>query len=446
MPAESDNESSEIGSNSLNGNSSDSNESLNSSEDELVQIERQRLRQIIPYYDSDTSDENEDTLGNIPRSWYDEYDHMGYDLNGQKIPKSSKKDEIDEFLENKNYVLDKSGNEVRLSRDELLLLEKIQKHEFPPGFNDNEEQVEYFSSIKEIMPLSGAHEPKRRFIPSKTEGRMIMKIAQKLRLGKMKTLTNDKEQVVHYDIWKDQQQIDKSSRIQAPKISLPEHNESYNPPVEYLLNKDEEEEWLELDDEDKPHKFLPKKYSSLRQVPAYPKFLQERFERLLDLYLCPRTIKQKLDIDPESLIPKLPSPKELKPFPTKLSIVYKGHQGRIRTICVDNSGKYLASGCDDLTVKIWEVSTGRVLKTLKFEETIMSLSWNPNNNISLLAVTSGTQVILVNPGCSTDEIEENTVEFVTNTLLEVAKNDCQIKWTGSKDEDQYLKLEFNRVL
>ena len=211
------------------------------------------------------------------------------------------------------------------------------------------------------------------------------------------------------------------------------------------MTKEEEEEWNEMDPEDRPHRFLPKKHSSLRSVGAYPHFLQERFERCLDLYLCPRTIKQKLDIDPESLIPKLPSPRELKPFPTKLSIIYKGHKGRVRSICVDPSGQWLASGSDDLTVKIWEISSGRVFKSISFEESIMSLSWNTNKSISILAVASGTAVYLVNPGCATDEIDENTADVIATSWAEVQKNECQIKWSKPKELDYYLKLEFNRV-
>lgn len=40
-------------------------------------------------------------IGNIPVKWYDDYDHIGYDLEGNKIPNMSakKKGEIDSFLE-----------------------------------------------------------------------------------------------------------------------------------------------------------------------------------------------------------------------------------------------------------------------------------------------------------------------------------------------------------
>lgn len=40
------------------------------------------------------------------------------------------------------------------------------------------------------------------------------------------------------------------------------------------------------DPEDKV--LLATSYTCLRQVPAYANFIKERFERCLDLYLCPR--------------------------------------------------------------------------------------------------------------------------------------------------------------
>ena len=40
--------------------------------------------------------------------------------------------------------------------------------------------------------------------------------------------------------------------------------------------------------------FLPHRYPSLRSVPLYPRSIHERFERCLDLYLCPRARKRKV--------------------------------------------------------------------------------------------------------------------------------------------------------
>jgi len=58
----------------------------------------------------------------------------------------------------------------------------------------------------------------------------------------------------------------------------------------------------------------------------------------LDLYLCPRIKKKKLNIDPDTLIPKLPDPKTLKPFPTAVNITYNRHSSPVGAISVSPSG------------------------------------------------------------------------------------------------------------
>ena len=57
---------------------------------------------------------------------------------------------------------------------------------------------------------------------------------------------------------------------------------------------------------------------------GYENFVKERFERCLDLYLCPRKMKRRLNIDPETLVPRLPKPSELRPYPNSLCIQYLG--------------------------------------------------------------------------------------------------------------------------
>ena len=108
--------------------------------------------------------------------------------------------------------------------------------------------------------------------------------------------------------------------IPAPKLKLPGHAASYNPPDEYLLTAEEKAKWEEMDPERRPLPFMPTKYKSLRHVPLYQPLIKERFERCLDLYLCPRAIKRRLQVDPETLLPKLPSAEELRPYPTTEAI------------------------------------------------------------------------------------------------------------------------------
>ena len=125
-----------------------------------------------------------------------------------------------------------------------------------------------------------------------------MKIARAIKAGLIVPgkRTKEKSQPKFYDIWDQTDAPLRPNHIPAPKMKLPDHSESFNPPAEYLLNEEEEKEWLDLDPEDRPTNYMPKKFDALRKVPGYDRFIQERFERCLDLYLCPRAIKQKVDL------------------------------------------------------------------------------------------------------------------------------------------------------
>ena len=97
-------------------------------------------------------------------------------------------------------------------------------------------------------------------------------------------------------------------------MRLPGHAESYNPPPEYVPNENEKQLWESRADEPYKRKlnFLPKKHDCLRKVPMYERFINERFERCLDLYLAPRARKMRLTIQPEDLVPQLPKPHDLQ--------------------------------------------------------------------------------------------------------------------------------------
>ena len=88
--------------------------------------------------------------------------------------------------------------------------------------------------------------------------------------------------------------------IAAPKRDMPMHTESYNPPEEYLLDEKEREEFDKLAPEDRPLNFLPQRFEALRKVPVYQDLIREHFERCLDLYLCPRVMKKKVNVQDPS--------------------------------------------------------------------------------------------------------------------------------------------------
>lgn len=146
--------------------------------------------------------------------------------------------------------------------------------------------------------------------------------------------------------------------------------------------------------------FLPTKHDALRHVAAYPRYVRERFLRCLDLYLAPRAIKMRLDIDATDLLPRLPSPRDLQPFPTAEVLCMRGHEGVVRCCGTDPSGQYAVSGSDDCTVRVWELATGRCLKTLEVEEPVRDVCWTPATGLALVAAAVGNKLLLLAPGQS----------------------------------------------
>lgn len=140
--------------------------------------------EIIPKYDSDDTDagENENTIGNIPLSTYDLFPHIGYDINGKKISRPAAGKALDQLLDSielpkgwTGLINKNTGKELQLTDEELKIVSQIQRGRVADKLDDEDLEyaptVEWFTSKTEIMPLSAAPEPKRRFVPSKHEAK-----------------------------------------------------------------------------------------------------------------------------------------------------------------------------------------------------------------------------------------------------------------------------------
>jgi translation initiation factor 3 subunit I len=69
---------------------------------------------------------------------------------------------------------------------------------------------------------------------------------------------------------------------------------------------------------------------------------------------------------------------------------YKGHQGALWTVDVDPTTTLLASGGADNTIRLWEVKTGRLLKTWEFGTAIKRVEFSEDGR-QLLGVTEMLQ-------------------------------------------------------
>ncbi|KAG5528388.1 hypothetical protein RHGRI_029154 [Rhododendron griersonianum] len=366
------------------------------------------------------SDSSEDevaplnTVGEVPLVWYKDEEHIGYDITGKKIKKKERQDKLDSFLasadDSKNWrkIYDEyNDEEVELTPHETKLIRKLLKGQAPhANFDPYAPYVDWFAWEDSKHPLSSAPEPKRRFIPSKWETKKVVQYVRAIRKGLIK-FDKPKEEPRVYHLWGD----DSSSKekaahglayIPAPKPKLPGHDESYNPSLEYIPTQEEINSYQLMFEEDRP-KFIPKRFTSLRSVPAYEKAVSESFERCLDLYLCPRARKKRINIDPESLKPKLPSRKNLKPYPTTCYLEYRGHKGAVLSISTEASGEWIASGSSDGTVRVWEVETGRCLRIWELGEAVQHVAWNPSPDLPILAVSAGQDVFILNTGFGNEE-------------------------------------------
>uniref|UniRef100_A0A3Q3N995 Ribosome biogenesis protein BOP1 n=1 Tax=Mastacembelus armatus TaxID=205130 RepID=A0A3Q3N995_9TELE len=402
------------------GSDSEDDEEQGSHEDDNVEAESVRSQiefdlshssNLLQYFDLlIVVQDIRNTVGNIPMEWYKDFPHIGYDLDGKKIYKPIRnKDELDDFLdkmENPDYwrtIHDKqTGNDIVLSDEQVELVNRLQRGQFGDvNFNEYQPSVDFFSKDVMLHPVTNRPADKRSFIPSLIEKEKVSKLVHAIKMGWIKPRrVEDDSRGRYYNLWasEDSSILAKHRmHLPAPKISLPGHQESYNPPPEYLFTDEERALWEQQDPSDRKLPFVPMKFSSLRQVPAFPRFIHERFERCLDLYLCPRQRKLRVNVNPEDLIPKLPKPKDLQPFPTTQSLVYRGHSSLVRSISVSPSGQWLASGSDDGSVRFWEVCSSRCMKTVQVGGVVKSVAWNPNPSFCLLAVALDSVVLILSP-------------------------------------------------
>ncbi|KHG08140.1 Ribosome biogenesis BOP1 [Gossypium arboreum] len=376
----------------------------------------------------DESDSSEDevaprnTIGDVPLEWYKDEKHIGYDIAGRKITKKERRDKLDSFLasadDSKNWrkIYDEyNDEEVELTKEEIKHIRRLLKGKAPHAeFDPYAPYVDWFKWDDAKHPLSNAPEPKRRFIPSKWESKKVVEYVRAIRKGLIK-FDQPKEEPRFYRLWgDDSSSADRTKHlayIPPPKPKLPGHEESYNPSLEYIPTQEEINSYQLMYEEDRP-KFIPKKFTSFRSIPAYENAIKDSFERCLDLYLCPRVRKKRINIDPESLKPKLPSRKDLRPYPSTCYLEYRGHEGAVLSISVEPSGQWIASGSKDGTVRIWEVETGRCLRVWEIGEAVQLVAWNPLPELPVLAASVGADVLILNTGFGNEEEQKRVKELL----------------------------------
>lgn len=415
--------------------------------------------------ESDSSSDGEmNPVGDVPMRWYDGYDHIGYDRSGEKILPQRRPTALDLAADRSAWrkVYDEKNDEViELSHEELKTIARMRAGRYPTVDADTTDEVVAWSGPVIDHPLTSGNEPKRRFLPSHHEARLVVKLVRAMREGKIprpseEAIRDNTEKDYQYDIWeshdpKTHEEMTKSERardimrVPAPKPPLPTNRESYNPPEEYLLSEKEAKRWEKADTEDRKLPYLPTKHSSLRHVPNYDNFIKERFERCLDLYLAVRMVKDQNKVDPDELVPDLPSPRDLRPFPTDIVQTFGPLPSRARCIDAHPNGQWLLSGSDDGCVRLWDIATGYNRATWNLGDIVdriddvispvSAVSWCPKERAFVFAATVGKTLVIVGAasvmGVNAEETEaamkDQTVDAVDEKVLESMK-EAGIEW------------------
>ena len=147
-------------------------------------------------YEYDSSDEEDirNTIGNIPVNWYDDYNHIGYSLDGKKIRKPKRGDELENFLsrmENPEHgatVEDsKTGQKVVLSETDAEIVARSSRNQVPqPGYDMYAPADDWFSRDVMKVPLRDIPESKKSFLPSHNERLKVGKMVHAIKMGWMK--------------------------------------------------------------------------------------------------------------------------------------------------------------------------------------------------------------------------------------------------------------------
>jgi translation initiation factor 3 subunit I len=102
---------------------------------------------------------------------------------------------------------------------------------------------------------------------------------------------------------------------------------------------------------------------------------------------------------------------------------YSGHVGAIWTVDIDPTTTLLASGAADNTIRLWEVATGKLVKTWEFGSSIKRVEFSPDGK-QLLGVTEKRQghlSTIVVYDINMDDIEDQDEEHALRIVCDESK-------------------------
>ena len=396
---------------------------LNKNSSQILNKKQKRL----PESNSSDDSSDEEVLvrtGDVPENWYDGMEHVGYDINSNKVLKNPEEDEIEKFIKkanDKNWwreIYDsKNNSSVYLSDKDLEIINRIRQGKMA---NKKVGEDDYFEDDLpyQIHPMSNQIPSKKKFGFSRNEQKTINRLVYLYKNGLMPMEKPKKTEQKIYDIWEFEDENDLSQYrpgfgFQIPKRELPDNEESYNTKE----NKDG---------------------GILRRIPRYDNLIEEELERCCDLFLSARTIRKKLDLKENDVLPDLPKPEELRPFPTKECMVYKGHESSIRDICCDPNGNVLISADNGNLVFFWDILTGKIITKFDLKEKVRKI--NINKFLKLIVICTETHIFFILPKYLEKKYKEEILTLVKEKIYpKIIEN------KNTKEEEKESNKDNNNI-
>ena len=382
--------------------------------------------------DSSEEDFSNNRVGDIPLEWYADEEHVGYDIEGRKLMKKEKT-ALQQLLDTTDdpnayrTIYDALHDEKKvLSNAELEMIFNLQRNRTPNSsynmYADYAESKLKFDPLNH--PLARPNGPsKKTFVPKLHEMKTVAKMVKRLMNGIKDEPEEKPEDDPNkiYELWDDSAnpELDNKTkfklknRIEKTKVAPPGTFESYRPPAEYLPSEKAKSRFLKTRPIDRKEHFLPEQFETLRHVPFYKHTIQDRYQRCLDLAFFPRRQRTRLVVDPDKLLPELPDPSSLRPYPERLSFLYKGHTATVRSISLSPNGQFLATGCDDHLIRIFEVQTGRLLKRYDLGGPIQQVLFNPAPSLNILVASVEYSIVFIVPAFANHQlVNERSLHFL----------------------------------
>ncbi len=393
-------------------------------ENPTILNKKQKRPQVSnPSSEADDSSDEEVLVrtGDVPDEWYGGMEHIGYDINSQKVIKKDEEDEITKFIKKANEknwwreIYDaKNNTSVYLSDKDLEIINRIRHGKFA---NKKVGEDDYFEDDLpyQIHPMSNAIPSKKKFGMSRYEQKAINRLIYLYKNGLMPMEKPKKEENKIFDIWDSEDQNDLNKYrpgfgYQMPRRELPDNEESYN-------TKDNKEGGV------------------LRRIPRYDKLIEEELERCCDLFLSARTIRKKLDLKENDVLPDLPKPEELKPFPTKQCIVYKGHESSIRALCCDPSGNVLISADNGNLIFFWDILTGKIITKFDLKEKVKNICIN--KFLKLIVICTESHIFFVLPRYLEKKYKEEILNLIKDKIYpKIIENNKNIDNNKDNKDDK----------